>query len=1031
MDFTGKLRPCQTAKKSRMMNKKTNHKKNGPTARNGKRTNTDAPIDEQFREIEEYLDTLIYQSPAVICAHRIGDDQWEISYVSDNIEGILGFEPAELTGDFKQWQSCVHPDDIDGLMERMRRAKPRDERQEYEYRFRDKNGKYHWLYDQQKVVCDEGRTIEILSASWDITERKELEMALRESRERYQSIVQTQQEMIGRFLPDTTLTFVNDAYCRAFNKTADELIGQRFLDLVPPDAHPGILDHINKAIAREPTDKQEHRIVYPDGSTGWQEWMYYPITDGKAVTELQAVGLDITRRKHAEQKYQTLVENLNEIIYKLDDQARISYISPSIEPLAGYRPEEVLGRSFLEFVHPDDINGRIEQYNKILSGIVEPSEYRLLDKQGRAVWIRTSARPIMEGDRVSGIQGVLTDITDLKQTDAALRESQARFTQLAEQNRTVTWEVDANGLFAYVSHVAETLYGYPPEEIMGQRHFYDLHPETGREAFKASAFKIFEEKRPFNDMENQILTKDGHLIWVSTTGLPVLNDDGTLAGYRGSDTDITSRKRTEIELRESEKKFRVLANDLPALICEFLPDGTLTFVNKAYCEYFGMSARKLIGRQFLDFLPPEKRKSAKEKYMALTPRQPVAVSEFKTTRHDTPRWLEWRNRAIFDESGQAVKFQGIGLDISERKEREKQLRETSRFHEAAAELATAIANMRIDSMDEGIQQCLAILGNYLSARQGYIFSSDSENSMWTKTHEWCDKGDPSQTIPFRHLAFDTFPGLVERFARGERIALGSRAELPETMNSAWERLLKKQVKALIMQPMLVDGQLIGFLGFIDTATERIFTDTDHGLLSLAADNFAATFARQRQFLREKKANEELKHAVERANKLATTDDLTGLWNRRYFMDALDGELERARRYDHLFSLLTLDIDYFKHINDTFGHAAGDMVLQHMAEILKSSIRQPDVAARIGGEEFSLILPNTGLDDALTLAERLRWSIEKTPAAYQDREIFYTVSIGAAAYHPNIHNKDELLRLADKALYRAKNEGRNRVETEKS
>ncbi|MFP4531834.1 MAG: diguanylate cyclase, partial [Desulfobacterales bacterium] len=426
-----------------------------------------------------------------------------------------------------------------------------------------------------------------------------------------------------------------------------------------------------------------------------------------------------------------------------------------------------------------------------------------------------------------------------------------------------------------------------------------------------------------------------------------------------------------------------------------------------------------------------KRATPKKKYMALTPRQPVAVSEFKTMRSSSAHWLEWRNRAIFDKSGQVVKFQGIGLDISERKDREKQLRETSRFHQAAAELATAIANVRIDSLDEGIQQCLAILGNYLSAQQGYIFSSDFENSMWTKTHEWCSDGDHTQTIPVQHLAFDTFPGLVERFTRGERIALGSRAELPESMDAAWERLLKKQVKALIMQPMLVDGQLSGFLAFFDTAEERVFTDTDHGLLSLAADNFAATFARQKLFLREEKANEELKRAVERANKLATTDDLTGLWNRRYFMNALDGELERARRYGHIFSLLTLDIDYFKHINDTFGHAAGDMVLQHIAEILKSSLRHPDVAARMGGEEFSLILPNTGIEDALSLAERLRRAIEKNPAAYEDREIFYTVSIGAAAYHPNIRDKDELLRLADKALYRAKDEGRNRVETEKS
>jgi len=124
--------------------------------------------------------------------------------------------------------------------------------------------------------------------------------------------------------------------------------------------------------------------------------------------------------------------------------------------------------------------------------------------------------------------------------------------------------------------------------------------------------------------------------------------------------------------------------------------------------------------------------------------------------------------------------------------------------------------------------------------------------------------------------------------------------------------------------------------------------------------------------------------------------------------------------------LTLDIDHFKRINDTLGHAAGDEVLQHIAEIFKNHLRHPDIPARMGGEEFSLLLPHTNLEDAAMLAERLRLTIEQTPAVYKEKEIFCTVSIGATAYDENVCSNDELLLLADKALYRAKAGGRNRV-----
>ena len=134
---------------------------------------------------------------------------------------------------------------------------------------------------------------------------------------------------------------------------------------------------------------------------------------------------------------------------------------------------------------------------------------------------------------------------------ANLHESEQRYGQLAEQSRTVAWEVDAQGLFTYASDVASSVYGFAPAELVGRLHFYDLHPQDGRDEFKAAALAAFATRQSFQDLPNQVQTRDGSIIWVNTNGIPVLGDDGTLKGYRGSDTDITGRMRAEFELRDT------------------------------------------------------------------------------------------------------------------------------------------------------------------------------------------------------------------------------------------------------------------------------------------------------------------------------------------------------------------------------------------------------------------------------------------------------------------------------------------------
>ncbi len=136
---------------------------------------------------------------------------------------------------------------------------------------------------------------------------------------------------------------------------------------------------------------------------------------------------------------------------------------------------------------------------------------------------------------------------------AALEETRRRFEQLAAQSGTVVWEVDREGLYTYVSEVAVAVIGFAPEEIVGRLHFYDLHPPEGRDAFRAAAFEAFARKEDFAGLENPVVTKDGRTIWVSTNGIPVLDAGGALLGYRGSDTDVTERRRLEDE----KEKLRV------------------------------------------------------------------------------------------------------------------------------------------------------------------------------------------------------------------------------------------------------------------------------------------------------------------------------------------------------------------------------------------------------------------------------------------------------------------------------------------
>lgn len=176
---------------------------------------------------------------------------------------------------------------------------------------------------------------------------------------------------------------------------------------------------------------------------------------------------------------------------------------------------------------------------------------------------------------------------------------------------------------------------------------------------------------------------------------------------------------------------------------------------------------------------------------------------------------------------------------------------------------------------------------------------------------------------------------------------------------------------------------------------------------------------------------ELMETNRRLELLSITDGLTQLYNHRYFQEEFAKEFEKAKRYDQPLSLALIDIDFFKKVNDTYGHAAGDEVLKMVAEIFARSVRSADTAARYGGEEFAVIMPQTDIDDARTFAEKIRSLIEETTISTSEGELSVTVSIGVATTpFSQLNAPIEIVEAADKALYRAKENGRNQVQYER-
>jgi diguanylate cyclase (GGDEF)-like protein len=442
------------------------------------------------------------------------------------------------------------------------------------------------------------------------------------------------------------------------------------------------------------------------------------------------------------------------------------------------------------------------------------------------------------------------------------------------------------------------------------------------------------------------------------------------------------------------------------LICRLHPDGSLHSANNAFLNYFSNEQKIQPGDNLINRLPPNEQSTIRKYISSLRPSDPVIRLDYSFTLPDqNVRWLQWTGLGSFNDEGKLLEIQVIGQDISERKLDEQTAqqhnRELSALHNATAALLTTLDPEALLSriLD-------AALSAVPAAKKGMI------HLIAPDTGQLEMRASVGYTDP--RIVRIRIPGAVGYVARAVKernpLLIHNLHTDPVLATGPYNHV--REVNSAIVAPLILKSQVLGALSLESTQTSA-FNDSDLRLLV----SFAATAT----------AAIHNAHLHAEVQKLAITDSLTGLYNRRGFYELGQREVERSRRYKRPLVAIMLDIDHFKFINDFYGHAIGDYILQSIAKRCSDSLRRIDILGRLGGDEFTILLPETDMFTATGVAERVRNTISNQPVITDPSPVTVSVSLGVARATATTPDLDILISRADKALYTAKREGRNRVE----
>jgi PAS domain S-box-containing protein len=594
---------------------------------------------------------------------------------------IIGYRLQELEPiSIQTWIKYCHPDDLTRSTEALdRHFRGETMSYECEARMRHKGGQWVWVLDRGKVVeWDKyGKPLRMTGTHLDITERKKTEAMLRDQKARLDLALQSAHMGVWRWEILENRRYFDEQACHLLGINSATFTGtaNEFFATIHPDDRETVQVALTRTLEQNVLYESEYRVVWPD------ERIHYVAARGRLIRDeagrplkLNGILWDITDQKRAEEalriseeKYRELVENLNEIVYTADAAGVITYASPSAKRILGYPAEETVGRNIFEFVYPPDWPLVKERFVRVLKGDVRPEEYRVVNRMGSVRWVRSSTRPVLLGGKVVGMQGLLTDITDRKLAEDALREQDTNTQSLINNTDGRIWSVDSQyRLVVGNSQFQKVMRGMLGRDLQrGESTIDERCPASVRDQMRALYDHGLKGEHFVFEVPTLFAGKDN---WTEYRVGPILDEKGQVTGATMFARDITDRKRTEEALRQSEESFRRLSEDMPVFISAFLPGGTLTYVNPALAAMAGQLPDQMIGCNFLELLTPTDRRTVVTRLASLSPEHPTETHEQSHIAPDgAVRWQQWTNRAFFDESGRVDHFQAVGLDITDRK----------------------------------------------------------------------------------------------------------------------------------------------------------------------------------------------------------------------------------------------------------------------------------------------------------------------------------------------------------------------------
>ncbi len=544
--------------------------------------------------------------------------------------------------------------------------------------------------------------------------------------------------------------------------------------------------------------------------------------------------------------------------------------------------------------------------------------------------------------------------------------------------------LDDQGCILHANDTVIRRLGYTREELVGQPVLV-VHPPERREEAAQITRDMLAGRAEFCPVPVQ--TKDGLQIPVETRvkmgewdGKPVLF---------GVSKDIS-------RLKLSEEKFsKAFQSSGTLMALSRAKSGVFIDVNEAFIDTLGYTREELIGH------------SARELGIFLD-------SAFRAkllsglAQNGQVRNLEVQVRAkngavvsgLFSADrlyiGDAPCLLTVMADITERKAGEERARKGREFTEAMHDIALAL-NSTLDP-DQVFDRILENLKRVLECDSANILQIEGSEVRVVRSMRDQHTG--------KIFALSQMP-VLEQIARTAAPAV--LADVRE--HPGWSALPPTDwIQSYMAAPVIIQNEVFGFIS-LNSATPGFYSEEQLERLRAFADHAALAVQNARLYAK--------------VTELATTDTLTGLYNRRHFIELTNLEIARARRYNTPLSAVMFDLDRYKKINDRYGHQVGDQVLVEIAKLCQANLRSVDIACRYGGDEMTIVLPNIHLEQATQFAERLRGLISDLRIPVGEKMIKITASIGVATFQPEDGSLEDLLANADRALYRAK-QGRNRI-----